>query len=135
MRLRDIILVPAHDDVYGLALALIDVGVCWVLVLASAVLLVTRKVETLRQLMLAVGLLVIGAGAFIGAVVIWSTGHRAEWAVIVRMGFALVMVWMYDKHYERDGVGGIVRHVRKILDCITGAPKRWRERWNAWLAS
>lgn len=114
---------------FEVALRVVDIAACWTLMAGSLVFLMTRGIETWRQLVLSVGLLLVSVGCFIGAVVIWETGHRAPWAVGQRVGCACVMIWLYDRHY------GIRRHLSLLCGWLVDAPERLKQRWDAWLHS
>lgn len=113
----------------------IDIIACWTLSLGSVIFLIANRVDTWRQLILSAGLVLVCVGTFVGAAVIWETGHRAEWAVGQRVGSACVMLWMYDRKFAEDGVGGVNRHIVLSWRWLIGLPKRWAESLERWIAS
>lgn len=108
------------------ALQVIDILACWVLMGLAGVSLLTNGVYTWRQLCGSLGLLIVFIGCFVGAVVIWETGHRTPWATSQRVGCAMVGIWVYDLRF------GIRRQLREVLVWIQSLPKRIREFPSRW---
>lgn len=77
-------------------LQVIDILACWVLMIVSLFGLMTIGSQKWRQVICSIGMLIVLGGCFVGAVVIWETGHRTPWAVAQRVGCAMTAVWGFD---------------------------------------
>ena len=104
----------------------VDILACWVLMLLAGVALLSNGVYTWRQLCGSAGLLIVFIGCFVGAVVIWETGHRTPWATAQRVGCAMVGIWAYDLRF------GINRQLREVLAWVISLPQRLREFPSRW---
>lgn len=103
-----------------------DLFSCWVIFVISGLLLFANDVRTKRQAMLALGLMAGVIGCFVGAVVIWETGHRTPWAVSQRFGHAALLVWVWDKKF------GFADQAKRVCAWVTSFPARVREAYSRW---